>query len=1310
MRTPTSWLRSRFPCRGLWVALVVTLAALASAPSAFAETPWWHLTLGTRPASLRPVPASDEVQELTITPEEGLGALFELQIQQRELTSHGKNLGVLATEPLASELSELGVLPITAANIQAALETMYVKGSVIVTEEPEGPGEVKHFLVRSPGHAVSPIEVVPFFGSAEAKVISKGRSTNQLVATFANLGDAPLSGGECIKLATATGRYGNSECTEEAAPPGTGEFEANPVRLTDTLPKGLRALNVSVTSGQSQESAGRVECTLESGGSRIGCTFAHTLNPYEQIELVIAVALDEEVAGAVNQIAVAGANAQAASLARPVSEGRDIPFGVEEFEVTPEEAGGKIDTQAGSHPFQTTFSVTLDQQLQDNISGELQGEPEPVEPQLPKNLNVKLPPGLIGNPTAIPRCPPSAFLHQSCGANTVVGVAMTTINESARAFPLATVSTPVFNLEPNVGEPARFGFMPGLVPVFLDTSLRTGGDYGVTVNVENITQSTTFFASKVTVWGVPGDAAHDSSRGGCVNGEFGTCAPLGQTNPPPFFTLPTACPTDPATGKPEPMRAEIELSSWSDPTHPQSFPATSPLPALDGCNQLPFTPSIQVKPDSEQASKPSGLTVHVHVNQNGQTSAEGLADSSVQNITVTLPEGVTINPSAADGLAACPESQVGYLPAESHPPGDLHFTAKLPSPLQPGVNFCSDAAKIATVKIKTPLLPNSLDGAVYLASPQNFAGPPPENPFESLIAMYIVAEDPVSGSLVKLPGRVSLSQATGQIETTFENTPQVAFEDAELHFFGGERAPLSTPALCRRPGEPGYRSVATFAPWSGNSPVTATSEFNITSGPNGSPCPNPPGNQSASTLPFSPTLSSQTTNVNAGSFTPLSTTLSRDDGQQDISAVTLHFPPGLSGILSGVKLCGEAEANTGTCSPDSLIGETIVSVGLGGDPFSVTGGRVYLTGPYHGAPFGLSIVNPAKAGPFNLQQGRPVVVRAKIEVDLHTAALTVATNERGDGYAIPTMIDGIPLQIKHVNVNVNRPGFTFNPTSCNPMQITGSISSAQGASSPVSVPFQIANCANLRFTPKFTVSASGKTSKANGASLSVKLVYPRAPFGSEANIVGVKVELPKQLPSRLTTLQKACTAAQFAANPAGCPAASIVGHAIVHTPLLPVPLEGPAYFVSNGGQAFPNLIMVLQGYGVTVHLVGDTFISKAGITSSTFRSTPDVPFSSFALTLPKGRFSALTANANLCAPTRSIKVRKHLTVRRRGHTVHLVRSVRKLVPAQLVMPTIIIAQNGAQIRQSTKISVTECHKTKKARKASPKKSRGKRRS
>jgi hypothetical protein len=809
---------------------------------------------------------------------------------------------------------------------------------------------------------------------------------------------------------------------------------------------------------------------------------------------------------------------------------------------------------------------------------------------------------------------------------------------------------------PPHGVGAQFAAQVIFPDAFINAGLQTGGQYPLQAASLNIPAIEPVFTIRATLFGVVGSGAHRK----------------------PFLTMPTGC-----TG---PLRSTISVDSYEEPGHYVGMSevtrnASGEPVRLTGCSKLTFPPAIEVKPDVSDASSSSGLTVGVYIPQTAAFNPDGLAESSLRDTTVALPAGVALNPAGADGLEACSEGLAGFTGfKEFNPelePGAKTFTFT-PTPiesLQPGVSLCPKGSKIATVKIKTPLLSNALEGTVYVAA-QN------ANPFGSLVAMYMLVEDPVSGSTVKLAGEVRLCentgevvdgvscQAPGQIVTTFDNTPDLPFEDLELHFFGGERAPLTTPSHCGT-----YTTQAIFTPWDGNAPVDTSSSFEITSGPNGSACP-------GQSLPFDPTLTGGTTSNRAGGVSPFTMTMSREDGQQNLQSVSLKMPPGLSGLLGGIELCGEAQADAGTCGPNSLIGETIVSVGVGSEPFTVTGGRVYLTGPYEGAPFGLSIVNPAKAGPYDLGQ---VVVRAKIEVNPVTAELTVTSDNTGP-YKIPTILDGIPLEIKHVNVTINRPGFTFNPTNCSPLSLSGSLYSAEGGTDTVSLPFQATNCAVLGFAPKFAVSTSGKTSKANGASLSVKLTYPSAPFGSQANIKLVKVDLPKALPSRLTTLQKACTAAQFNTNPAGCPAASVIGHAKVITPLIPVPLEGPAYFVSHGGEAFPSLIVVLQGYGVTIDLVGTTFISKAGITSSTFKTVPDAPVGSFELTLPQGKYSALAANGDLCT-------------------------------SKLAMPTEFVAQNGAVIHESTPIGVTGCAKTKaltraqklkRALKACAKKPKGKR--
>jgi hypothetical protein len=1179
--------------RSIACAVAVVLTTLVGVSSTFADAPWWHVTAGSRPSYLQAGVAKDEVQQIVTDP----GARWQLLVGGTPVTHPFEIEGLFESAPYEG----FGVTQATHENIQAALETVYGAGNVEVTG---GPAGVAPLTITSIGEdsdkTVPPVDVVELIGKGEASILTAARPDGQLIVTAANLGDAPASGETMISAG---------------------------------LPAGLEAVSVNGLAGEEGEPGfdGPVNCSLNS----LSCVFKGNLPAYHQIEERVGVIV-KSAPTETAQASVTGGSAPSASVTHTIRLGSEpAPFGVEEYDLAPEEEGGAVDTQAGSHPFQLTTTLTLNQIVESNRKrGEL---PQPAE--LVKDLHFRLPPGLIGNPTPLPQCTLKNFLalkgafEDACSPQTAVGVARITISDP-EFLGLKTIPVPLFNLEPSVGEPARFGFIVDGVPVFQDTSVRTGGDYGVTVSVNNINQTAGFLKSEVTFWGVPADTRHDGERGwGCLDAALGLieqhqpCNSTEPHNPPPFLVLPTSC-----TGS---LHTEVDADSWLARESFLSF-GSDPMPALDGCNRLPFSASISVAPDGQAASTPTGLTVGIHVPQEEALNANGLSPSEVRNTTVTLPAGVALNPAAGDGLQACTD-----VPEPGRPEGQI----ALNSPVGP---WCPEASKVGTVEVKSPLLPNALVGAVYLAAQD-------ANPFGSLVAMYLVFEDPVSGTLVKLAGEVKPDPVTGQLVSTFLNTPQLPFEDLKLHFFGGSRAPLGTPGLCGS-----YTTVGSIAPWSGNAPVEPSSTFQITSGPNNGPCESP--------LPFDPELTAGSTNIQAGAFTPFTTTMSRPDGNQNLQGIVLHMPPGVSGLLTGVKLCGEAQGNNGTCGPESLIGETIVSVGLGGNPFSVKGGRVYITGPYRGVPFGLSIVNPAKAGPYDLEKNTAcdcVVVRAKIDVDPVTAALTISTDSTGP-YKIPTILGGIPLEIQHVNVLISRPGFTFNPTNCSPMSITGSLLSTQGATQALSVPFQATNCATLAFKPQFKVSTAGKTSRRNGASLHVKLAYPKTAFGSQANIKSVKVDLPKQLPSRLTTLQKACTSAQFQANPAGCPAPSMVGHATATTPLIPVPLTGPAYFVSYGGAKFPELVIVLQGYGVTLDLHGETFINKAGITSSTFHTVPDAPVGNFELTLPQGPYSALAANGNLCRST-------------------------------LKMPTLFVAQNGAMIKQSTRIGVTECPKAKKSR-------------
>ncbi|HEV7529200.1 MAG TPA: hypothetical protein VGO29_09920, partial [Solirubrobacteraceae bacterium] len=901
--------------------LVVVVAVLgavcvlgcASVASAASGASWWGVSTGARPSNLAGGSGKDEVQQVRVKATKGDFVIFG---EQLAVLPFDVSPAVLQEHLEAANPSANVVVSEEASHEEHArlLKIVYPAGTVApptVVADTKELAELIELITGQPGGEALEDEGAP--GEAEASELQKGaRSENEVVVYAENLGNASTSG---------------------------------KVTITDRLPAGLTATSIRAHAGGTNalRERGPVSCVA----STLTCTFEKNfeggpgvLPPFELIEVRIGVRVTGSVSGA-NVASVSGGGvAGASTTSEMLSSGGPLRFGIESDSLVPEEAGGGIDTQAGSHPFQLTDAFVFTSQGPDR-------EGNPRATALAKDITGELPPGLVGNTTAFARCTDAQFEQQveglgeglgqeeilnACPASAAVGAVNITFNSPS--LHLISLSAPVFNMVPRPGEPVRLGFkVAGIVSSFLDTSVRTGDDYGVSVSSLNVPQGQWLLGVRLSFWGVPGDPAHDQQRGwDCLLhlGGEGACPASNPTEPPPFLAMPTSCAL--------PFESQLKADSWAGPGKPaevaEPFDYTLPL-AIDGCNRLPFSPSIKVILDGSAGSSPSGLNVDVHVPQDAVLKAESLAESAVKDITVTLPEGVSVNPAGGDGLQACSESLVGFTGfASLHGSQTATFTPTLPEPLQPGVDFCPDASKIGTVKIKVPIIANPLEGSVYLAT-QN------ANPFGSLIGIYIIAQDPVSGVLVKLPGEVRLSD-TGQITTTFHNSPQAPFEDAELHFFGGERAPLSTPARCGA-----YTTTASFTPWSGNPPVSSSSTFNVTSGPNGTPCP-------GASLPFSPSLTGGTTNIQAGAFSQLTTTMSRQDGNQDMQSVVLHMPPGLTGLLSGVKLCPEQNANEGTCSTESLIGETTVSAGVGSDPVSVKGGKVYITEHYAGSPFGLS--------------------------------------------------------------------------------------------------------------------------------------------------------------------------------------------------------------------------------------------------------------------------------------------------------------------------------------------------------------------
>jgi hypothetical protein len=1045
-----------------------------------------------------------------------------------------------------------------------------------------------------------------------------------------------------------------------------GEAVADgPITLSDALPSGLRATGISGSEPRRGGALGEtvaLSCSLE----QLSCEAAGRLAPYDTIEVRIEVeASPGAESGEADTLTVSGGGAPNAQIARPVIVGDASAFGVQGYELRAEAEGGGSVTQAGAHPFQVTGSILLNQGAD---AAPLTSQPNAGPAAPARDVVARLPPGLIANPSAVPRCLSWQLAESVGGAEqdrcpyqSAVGVASVTFDQPGGPG-TRTVATPIFNIEPEAGEPARFGFFVPIegVPVNLTTSVRSSEDWGVDISSAEIPEDAGISSVRVTFWGVAGSAAHDDARGwGCLAEARGrsdiyeACTHFEEQEPPAFVTLPTSCTSS--------LSSSLEADSWETPGAYLSAPASEPLQALSGCANVPFSPTISTATSTAAASSPSGFSFDLSFSREGLTSGTGIAQSNLESTVVSLPEGLTIDPSAGVVLGSCTAAQFAEETLDS----------------LPGAG-CPEDSKLGTVEVETPLLFTTVYGSLYLAQPY-------ENPFKSLIAVYVVARSRAErGIIVKLAGRVSPDPATGRLTVTFEGDPPLQFERFNFHFREGAQAPLISPALCGT-----YTTSARLTPYSApESPLTDTASFQVTSGSEGSACPQ-------GVPPFAPSIRAGTLDPQAGVFSPFSVELARTDAMSEISTFSASLPEGLTADLSGVPFCPEADiqrARTKTgaqeetepsCPSASLIGHTLVGTGVG-TVLDYVPGRLYMSGPFHGDPLSVVSITSAVVGPFDLGT---IVIHFALHIDPHTARVSI---DPTGSEPIPTIIDGIVTHVRNIRVSIDRPDFTLNPTACQPAPTASTLTSPQGQTANVSTPFAPNDCDELKFKPKFTASVGGRTSRIDGASLSVKLTNP-IKLGAEANIKTVRVELPEQLPSRLPTLQKACTEAQFNTNPAGCPPASMIGHATAITPIIPEPLSGPAIFVSHGGAGWPSLVLVLQGYGVTIDLVGTTHISPQGVTSTTFQAIPDEPVQSFQMTLPKGSYSALTALGNLCHLTTTQTIKRRITLKRHGHTRRLTRSIKQARPAKLIMPTTFTAQNGAVVRQNTKISVNGCH-------------------
>ncbi len=990
---------------------------------------------------------------------------------------------------------------------------------------------------------------------------------------------------------------------------GAAGADGSPLTITDALPAGLTVEKVELPlrEGGLLIDKGATQCSSALNGEveTVTCTVPATLpgseparlGPNESVRMIVYVEVPASASGSLeNEVKVEGGGIPAAtSTSQNEATSESVPQGLAEFSAEVRGRDGLPLTGAATHPYAyvTTFAA--------NSTTPPPGSNLKIVPAGGdiKDVEVKLPPGLTGNPLAVARCTQRQFdtftradahAENECPDASAVGIVLLRQVEGNGSV----IGVPLYNLVPSKGMPAQLGFTVSTLPFYIDTELRTGTDYGVTAQVRNTSQAKRVVSASVVIWGNPADPSHDTLRGHCLNNgldgqplSLGSCDAEGAEEKP-FLRLPTGCES--------PLVALMSFNVWPDPA---SFASTSSSsPALSACEAVPFSPSFSALPTEGTGDAPTGMVAKVHIPQGEEVDEPATAD--LRKTVVTLPEGLVVNPAGANGLGACSPSEVGLTSAPGVSPAI--FSA------DPAA--CPDAAKIGAVEVKTPLLDHPLEGGVYTATPG-------QNPFGTLLALYIAVHDPDTGVVLKLPGRVDPDPATGRITATFDNTPQQPFEDFELRFFGGPTASLRTPQTCGT-----HTSTAQMTPWSApgsGPPAELTSTFAVAGS-----C-----SSTKADLPNQPSLDAGTTNPSAGAFSPLVVNLARDDGSQEIAGLSLTAPDGVTGRLAGIPYCPEAalaaaaarsgreELASPSCPQASRLGSVDVGAGAGPKPF-FTQGQIYLAPPYKGGPVSMAIITPAVAGPFDLGT---VVVRTALRLDPETARITAASDP------IPEILEGIPLDVRRVAVKLDRPGFTLNPTDCSELSFTGTATSVEGKDAELKDGFQVDGCAGLGFRPKLDLRLFGGTRRSAHPRLRAVL---RMPEGG-ANIQSVSVALPHSEFLDQGSIGTICTRVQFAAE--ACPKASVYGHVTVTTPLLDYPLSGPVYLRSSNNE-LPDLVPTLYGPAeqpIKVASAGRIDSVRGGVRTS-FEAFPDVPISKVVLSMRGGKRKGLFENSrNICA-------------------------------------------------------------------------------
>jgi hypothetical protein len=966
-----------------------------------------------------------------------------------------------------------------------------------------------------------------------------------------------------------------------------------PVTITDNLPAGLNLVFAWPPAGENEGSC-------STAGSTATCVFPGPIQPGEVIYMGMGFGVDGtgtilhegDVIADQAIISGGGTGAVVAENTTEVSS-TPAPFeflpGIPGFGISPYAEDGTAETLAGGHPHVMTVNLAFSTQ-------KLGFAPQGIDGGV-RDADVYLPHGAIVNPTATPRrCEEVQLEAYACPANSQIGV----VNVGV------TISRPtvgregMYNMEPSPGHASNFGFVVVFFPVHIEGGVRAG-DYtevGETKGIPSLFAKPTF-STQLLFWGDPSAPTFDYAR----ESPFGDCehspCPVPEQDTP-ALTMPTSCSEAPV--------GEAEMFSWEHPNGPPAVredvmrDANGNEIGTTGCAGLEFKPTLKARPTTSTADSPSGLEVDLGVPQTSSLSER--ATAHLRKTVVTLPEGLVVNPAGANGLAGCSSAQIGIDPNTAVPNGN---------PVT-----CPDASRIGSVEVNTPLVDHPLAGSVYAATPH-------DNPFNSLLAIYAVIDDKPSGILIKLPGHVVPDPNTGRLVATFDNNPQLPFSHFKLNFFGGAHGVLRTPATCGN-----YSTTSEMTPWSApdsGPPATPKDDYSISTPPAGGSC--------GASLPNNPSLDAGVVSPVAAKYSPFVLHLRRGDGSQQISSFTTKLPPGLTGRLAGTAECsdaalaaaagktGTAEQASPSCPASSHLGSVVAGAGAGPTPFYAHG-DAYLAGPYKGAPLSLAVITPAVAGPYDLGT---IVVRAALRVDGATGQITAVSDP------IPSILQGIPLDVRSIDLQLDRPNFTLTGTSCDPSAFEGSALSTLGQIAPLTSRYQLGECQGLTFKPKLGIRLFGSTTRGGHPALKGTVSMP----AGGANIAEASVALPHSEFLDQSHIGTVCTRVQFAegdGNGSNCPAASIYGTATATSPLVDYTLQGNVYLRSSTNK-LPDLVVALHGppsQPIAVDAVARIDSVNGGI-RSTFEGVPDLPVSSFVLSMQGGKKGLLQNSTNICKAT-----------------------------------------------------------------------------